>query len=114
MALNLMLAVPSHVFLIAATNTFIRFICFRFGSHYNEYIDAAKEPSQRVLVDDRDKDTFVYMSSTQWFNLESPVGRRSALCHVLALVSWHHEQAAMDSDDSFDSEDDDDLMDENA
>ncbi|GLA55781.1 hypothetical protein AnigIFM63604_002730 [Aspergillus niger] len=85
-----------------------------FGSHYNEYIDAAKEPSQRMLVDDRDKDTFVYMSSTQWFNLESPVGRRSALCHILALVSWHHERDAMDSDDSFDSEDDRDLMDENA
>jgi hypothetical protein len=86
-ALKLMLAVPSNVFLIAATNTFIRFISFRFGSHYNGYIDAATESSQRTLVDDGDIDTFVYMHSTQSFKLESPVGRRSALCHILALVS---------------------------
>ena len=80
-ALELILAVPSNVLLIAATNTFILFIPFRFGSDYNEYIDLATGPSQRILVDDGDKDTFVYMHSTQWFNLESPVGRRSALSY---------------------------------
>ena len=54
----------------------------------------------------------MYMHSTDWFNLEAPGGRRSALCHILALISWHNEQNVIDSDDSFDSEDDDYLMNE--
>lgn len=57
------------VFLIAATNTFIRFVHFEFGSHYEEYLDAASEHMKRTLADDEDKDTFVYMHSTKWFNL---------------------------------------------
>jgi len=79
-------------FLIAATNTFIGFIHFRFGVDYMEYLDAPDEASQRALVNDTGKDTFVYMQRTEWFNVEEPKGRSNALCHVLGLVRWHSAQ----------------------
>lgn len=99
----------SSVFLIAATNTFIRFVHFEFGSHYGEYIDAASEHLQRTLADDEDKDTFVHMHSTKWFNLQSPEGRKSALCHILALVKWHERSDSLhaNSEDGSDSMEDD-------
>lgn len=85
----------SGVYLIAATNTFIRFVHFKFGSDYHECIDAETESIQRALVDDDDKDTFVHMHSSKWFNLQALEDRRSALCHVLALIRWHDEQNAL-------------------
>ena len=47
------------VFLIAAANTFLRFIHFRFGSHYAEYIDAIGGSAQEALLRDSGKDTLV-------------------------------------------------------
>ncbi|KAE8155245.1 hypothetical protein BDV25DRAFT_134992 [Aspergillus avenaceus] len=82
------------VFLIAATSTFIRFVHFKFGSQYREYIDAETRPEQMALVNDEDRDTFVYMHSTRWFNLQLAEGRRLALCHILALLRWHGEHGA--------------------
>lgn len=100
------------VFLLAATNTFLRFIHFKFGSHYGEYVDAASEMTQKTLVDDENRDTFIYMHSTKWFNLQSPGGRKSALCHILAMVRWHDERNTIlfpVVDDSSGPEDDSDL-----
>ncbi|KAI3219565.1 hypothetical protein DTO012A7_9727 [Penicillium roqueforti] len=77
------------VFLLAATNTFLRVIYFKFGSHYNEYVDATSKEAQTILVDDENKDTFIYMNSTKWFNLQTSGGRKSALCHILAIIRWH-------------------------
>ena len=51
--------------------------------------------SMRILVDDKNKDTFIYMNSTKWFNLQTSGGRKSALCHILALISWHDKRYAI-------------------
>jgi hypothetical protein len=53
-----------------------------------EYLDASTENSQRELINDGQKDTFVYMNSSKWCNLQTGEGRRIALCHVLALLRW--------------------------
>lgn len=88
----------------------MRFIHFKFGSHYGEYLDAPTEAIQRAVVDDPDKDTFVYMHCTKWFSLQSPRGRESALCHILALIRWHDKQNAFQpADSSASSEDDSDF-----
>jgi len=70
----------------------MRFIHFRFGRDYMEYLNIAEEDAQKDFVNDRGKDTFVYMNSTLHFNLQSPEGRRAALCHILAILRWHDAQ----------------------
>jgi hypothetical protein len=80
------------VFLIAGTNTFLRLVHFNFGLDYAEYMNATSETAQRAIVADEDKDTFVYMRTTKWFNLQSHGGRKSALCHILSLIRWHDQQ----------------------
>ncbi|KAI3127124.1 hypothetical protein CBS147326_7289 [Penicillium roqueforti] len=57
------------VFLLAATNTFLRVIHFKFGSHYGEYVNTESEGTQKILVDNENKDTFIYIHSTKWFDL---------------------------------------------
>lgn len=79
----------SSVFVIAATNTFIRFIHFQFGLDYAKYIDAQDKGSQETFLDEH-PNTFAYMNSTKWFGLEIFKGRNSALCHILALLRWHN------------------------
>ena len=78
--------------MIAATNAFVRFVHFAFGRDYQEYVDARSREAQVEIIDDEEKDAFVYMQSTKWFNLQSREGRRVALCHVLALLRWHEAQ----------------------
>lgn len=89
----------SSVFVIAATSTFIRFIHFQFGSDYAKYIDAEDKRSQEALLDEHPK-TFAYMNSTKWFNLETSEGRKSALCHTLALLRWHDARKGKSTRDS--------------
>lgn len=96
------------VFMIAATNSFLRFIHFRFGLHYLDYLDAADDEAQQELVDDARKDTFVYMHSSKWFNLQSVDGRRNALCHILALLRWHDTHSTLELSEG--QEDTDDSM----
>ncbi|CAH0025849.1 unnamed protein product [Clonostachys rhizophaga] len=100
--------VGQDVFLIAAANTFLRFIHFRFGSHYADYIDAVDSSTQEGLLKDIGKDTYVHMESSKWFNLQSSGGRRIALCHVLALLRWHDAQHQLSEmvDDSIASDSD--------
>jgi len=89
---------PSYsVFLIAAINTFLRFLHFRFGSHYEEYLDCISEQTQKDLIQDENRDTFVHMSSIAWFNLQSSEGRRIALCHIMALLRWHDDREILRS-----------------
>lgn len=98
------------VFLIAAANTFLRFIHFHFGSHYAEYIETTNDMAREALIKDNGKDTFVRMQSSKWFNLQSTEGRRMALCHVLALLRWHDAQDKLYSkkvDNSIESDDSD-------
>ncbi|KAK3291877.1 uncharacterized protein B0H64DRAFT_468637 [Chaetomium fimeti] len=83
------------VFLIAATNVYVRFVHFRFGSDYEQYVDATNVEVQRALVDDPARDTCVHMQATKWFNLASARGRRGALCHVLALLRWHQAHGVL-------------------
>jgi len=64
-------------------------VLFEFGRDYMEYLDAKTEAAQRELISDVQKEVFVYMHASSWFNLQSPEGRQMALCHVLALVRWH-------------------------
>ncbi|GAB0134273.1 hypothetical protein EsDP_00002652, partial [Epichloe bromicola] len=78
------------VFVIAVSNTFVRFIHFYFGADYEEYLNA-NDKDQRSLVDDTSKDTYVYGRFSKWFNLETRDGRKDALCHVLALLRWHDD-----------------------
>jgi hypothetical protein len=88
------------VFLIAATNTFVRFLYFRFGRDYSDYLDAIDAQPQMRIVNDERRDPYVYMQSTRWFNLQSGEGRKSALCHVRALLKWHEDFTASDSQGS--------------
>ncbi|KAK4075265.1 hypothetical protein Purlil1_12695 [Purpureocillium lilacinum] len=81
------------VFLITASNTFLRFVHFRFGSHYAELVDSTDMATQQALVADINKDTCVHMQCSKWFNLQAAQGRRAALCHVLALLRWHDNAA---------------------
>lgn len=89
------------VFLIAAVNTFISFIHFKFNSDYMEYLDA-DAVSQRAIIDDVNKDAVVYMRRTKWYNLEKSHARYVALCHVLALGRFHDVEgggSAMDTNE---------------
>ncbi len=94
----------SSVFLIAATNTFVRFVHFNFGSDYRTYLDANGEKAQKTLVNNRNRNTFVYMQCSSWFDLNTAHGRRKALCHVLALLRWHDKNEASDSDSDSESD----------
>lgn len=77
-----------------------------------DYLDVDTKAAQRKLANDEDKDTFVYMHSTKWFNLESPEGRETVLCHILALLRWHEgsraEGGARNQDDESPDEPEDD------
>ncbi|EFY95416.1 hypothetical protein X797_011015 [Metarhizium robertsii] len=84
----------TSVFLIAISNTFIRFIHFSFGADYDEYLDATTKADQKRLVENKKKDTFVRMHRTKWFDLRMSEGREIAMCHVLMLVWWHANQGA--------------------
>ncbi|UKZ82973.1 hypothetical protein TrVFT333_010774 [Trichoderma virens FT-333] len=95
----------NDVFLIAATNTFVSFIHFRFGRDYREYLDADEE-SQKRIINNAEKEALVYMSSTKWLNLQSREGRRVTLCNILALVRWHQEQGSFDREPLSDQDDD--------
>jgi hypothetical protein len=89
----------------------VRFIHFKFGRDYAEYLDAFDETAQIDLINDEEKDVFVYMHNTKWFNLQSHKGRRTALCHILALLRWHDAQGALrrqSADDAMGPEEDDD------
>ncbi|GAM89634.1 hypothetical protein ANO11243_076730 [Dothideomycetidae sp. 11243] len=86
------------VFLIIGAGTCIRFMHFRFGSDYAEYIDAPNATAEVALLADKNKDTCVHLQSSQWFNLQSRDGRRKALCHLLALLRWHDSNDATDVD----------------
>ncbi|TGJ82407.1 hypothetical protein E0Z10_g6373 [Xylaria hypoxylon] len=88
------------VFLIAATNTFVRFLYFSFGQDYSDYLDAIDGETQMQIVNDERRDPYVYMQSTRWFNLQSGEGRKSALCHILALLKWHEDFAGSNSQGS--------------
>lgn len=87
------------VFLIAASNTFVRFLHFRFGKDYLEYLNAMNEADQRDTINDADKDTFVHLQSTPWCNLQTPEGRTSSLCQLLALVRWYDSNNGPDQFD---------------
>lgn len=76
------------VFIIAATNTFIRFIHFKFGSHYSKYLNTISENEQKDLANRHGEDTCVRMQSTTWVNLQSAEGRKQALCLLFALLKW--------------------------
>lgn len=69
---------------------------FKFGQDYLEYLNATSKDAQRNIVNNEEKDAFVYMHSTEWFNLQSHDGRRVALCHILALLRWHDNQESLD------------------
>ncbi|KAK3363744.1 hypothetical protein B0T25DRAFT_53445 [Lasiosphaeria hispida] len=78
------------IFLIAATSSFVRFIHFRFGQDYMDYLNIEDEDAQKEFVIGRD--AFVFMRSTKFFNLQSSEGRRAALCHIFALLRWHDKK----------------------
>lgn len=102
--------VHPSVFLIAATNTFVRFVHFRFGNDYAGYLDTNGAKNQRAFVR-RNNDAFVRMQCTEWFDLNTAIGRLEALCHVLALLRWHdnrEEEEDSDSDSDSDSNNDSD------
>jgi hypothetical protein len=79
------------MFLIAATNTYVRFLHFRFGDDYEQYLDTMGEQRQKKLVAKK-RDAFVHLQCTKWFNLAEGDGREQAFCNLLALVRWHEAQ----------------------
>ncbi|RSL57388.1 hypothetical protein CEP54_008328 [Fusarium duplospermum] len=98
-----------NVFLIAATNTFMRFVHFRFGRDYLEYLDATNERSQMGIINNEENEAFAYIQSSKWFNLQSSDRRRIALCHILALLRWHDTRDSLRNQaDDYSTEDDSD------
>ena len=89
----------ASVFVIAATNTFLRFCHFRFGPAYMKYLDAKDDMSQKQLVEDMLGDTCVYVELSDHFNIQSPKGRQAALCHTFALLQWHENQTGRGNSD---------------
>ncbi|CAM1501619.1 Fc.00g036030.m01.CDS01 [Cosmosporella sp. VM-42] len=81
--------VKDSVFMIVATNTFIRFIHFRFGNDYREYFNTPDAAKKLELIGNNEKDTCVHMNGTKWFNLRDKEDRKGALCHIFALLRWH-------------------------
>ncbi|KAK3364190.1 hypothetical protein B0T25DRAFT_598066 [Lasiosphaeria hispida] len=100
---------PHSVFLIAATNTFMRFIQFSFSRDYLEYLDALDVETQLEIINDPERAVFVSMQSSRWMNLQSSLGRRAALCHVLALLRWHNAQGLVHHQGDEGDDDDDDV-----
>ncbi|KFA80529.1 hypothetical protein S40288_10033 [Stachybotrys chartarum IBT 40288] len=106
------------VFLIAATNTFVRFVHFEFGSDYLEYLDAADEKTQMEIINDPSKNATITIRNTRWLNLEMRDERRTALCHVLGLLrqndrASHYANSRDESDEESDeyAEESDEEMD---
>lgn len=58
--------ISASSFLIAAVNTFVSFIHFKFSSDYLEYLDAVNEESQRAVIRDINKDAAMHMHRTKW------------------------------------------------
>ncbi|KAK4034730.1 hypothetical protein C8A01DRAFT_38835 [Parachaetomium inaequale] len=85
--------VGQDIFLIAATNTYVRFVHFRFGADYHTYI-TADERAQKRLIKNPNRDTCVHMQCSDWFDLNQGQGREDALCLLLALLRWHDVQLA--------------------
>lgn len=76
--------------MISATSTFVRFVHFTFGSQYGEYLAQTSDRQQQILAErDCDEQTFVRMKSSTWHNLQLQEERKSAICHILALLRWH-------------------------
>lgn len=96
------------VFVVAATNTFLRFCHFRFGPAYMQYLDAKDEMSQKQLAENMPEDTCVYVELSDHFNIQSPKGRRAALCHTFALIQWHDNQRNRRNSERDDDDDDND------
>lgn len=78
--------------MIAAANTFIRIMQFRFGEHYDSYLDAETENDQMLLVDDKDKDTCVHLWSSEWQDLKVTKGRKVGACLILAMLRYGQQQ----------------------
>ncbi|KAG8410939.1 hypothetical protein J3458_016504 [Metarhizium acridum] len=74
------------VFLMAVVNTFVQFIYFTFGSDYREYIEATTAEEQLRVVNNPEKDTFVYMARTKWYDLRMSEGRRLTACTLLTRL----------------------------
>ncbi|KAK0627105.1 hypothetical protein B0T14DRAFT_562940 [Immersiella caudata] len=76
-----------------------------------QYLDATDVRTQLDMASDPGKEVFVAMQSSTWFNLQSPDGRRAALCHILALLRWHAAQGSMHhgGDTDLDDGDSDDM-----
>lgn len=107
----LLTAIRFSIFLVAASNTFLRFMHFHFGSHYAELVNSTNLATQLALITDTNKDTCVHMQCSKWLNLQAAQGRRAALCHVLALLRWHDNAAeVLNNEVGKDSSDDDSDM----
>jgi hypothetical protein len=65
----------------------MRFLHFKFGRNYKEYLDMTDEDAQRKLVNDEEKEAVVYLHCSGQFNIQTREGRRLAFCHTLALVN---------------------------
>lgn len=50
------------------------------------------------MVSDLEKEVLVSIQSS-WFDLQSPDGRRAALCHILALLGFIRYRGNTDLDD---------------
>jgi hypothetical protein len=60
--------------------------------------------SQKEVTSNKEKDTFVYMQNTKWFNLQLCEGRRIVLCHILSLLRLHETDICRQADIMEDSD----------
>jgi hypothetical protein len=76
-----------------------------------EYLNTASENGQKQIIDNTEKEAVAYMQSTKFFNLQSPTGRRGALCQILTLLRWYDARMPLVNDDSEEEDiDSDDYM----
>jgi hypothetical protein len=74
------------VFVIVITQTFMRFLNFHRTEDYIEYLKCTNVEQQRA------SNAYLHMTETEFFALDSEVGRRHAMCNLVGLVKFWEEQ----------------------
>ncbi|OCK88166.1 uncharacterized protein K441DRAFT_700744 [Cenococcum geophilum 1.58] len=87
-ALTACLSYPDRdgAFVIAMTQTFMRFMYFHWTKDYMEYFKCTDAEKQRASK------AYLHMTETAFFDLNSEVGRRHAVCNLLGLVKFWEKQ----------------------
>ncbi len=74
------MSLPASVFVIAAVRRYMRFLQFKISDSYIAALTTVDE-SEEEMAD------ILELWATEWFDLQSPGGRRAAVHNIVALVA---------------------------